>query len=280
MRFPHVNHRVHGAHHGKFHAVLIRFFKIHDERRSVALPFRRSLPIPSLLTTVSPAVFASAEFRIPGDPGGDDPDAPLLRASLTLDVQGFRPLLRLNVQRTDSDFNFRRAFDCSRQPSLCEKFTLLSGCFLFVPWRSGGIGLRSGQFTCPVTLRIPLRSQGIWELPRHRAIGELSRPVWCVQVVKMGLGVSKTDTDRRYRNSGASINWRSRGSAGSRSGSSGLGGAPAEASVRSGSCHRPPTGTDAKRWRAALWCSRKIFTQCSVAFVRHRDRDWTTLHGF
>ena len=36
---------------------------------------------------------------------------------------------------TDSDFNSRSAFDCSRQPCLCEQSTLLSGRFFRVTWR-------------------------------------------------------------------------------------------------------------------------------------------------
>ena len=28
-------------------------------------------------------------------------------------------------------------------------------------------------------------------------------------------------------------------------------------------CHSPPTGTDAKRWSAALWCPRRIFSTTS-----------------
>ena len=116
-------------------------------------------------------------------------------------------------------------------PACVNNLPFCPGAFFRVTWRSGGIGLRSGQFTCPVTLRTRLPIQDIWELCRYGAIGESSRPVRCVQVAKMGLGVSKTATDGRYRNSGASTNWSSRGSAGSRSGSSGLGGALAEANL-------------------------------------------------
>ena len=46
-----------------------------------------------------------------------------------------------DVASTDSDFNSRRVFDCSRQPCLCEQSTLLPGRFFRVTWRSGGIGL-------------------------------------------------------------------------------------------------------------------------------------------
>jgi len=122
--------------------------------------------------------------------------------------------------------------------------------------RPDGLVLRSGQFACPVTLRTGLRHQGIWELGRFWAIGESPRPDWRVRVAKMGLGLSKTATDGRYRNSGSRTSWSSRGSARSRSESSDAGGDLAVANVRSGPSHKPPT-------IAALWCLRRIFSTTS-----------------
>ena len=162
-------------------------------------------------------------------------------------------------ERTDSNFNSRHGLEPSRQPSFCqqtEQFNPSSVRFFRLMRRPDGLVLRSGQFACPVTLRTGLRHQGIWELGRFWAIGESPRPDWRVRVAKMGLGLSKTATDGRYRNSGSRTSWSSRGSARSRSESSDAGGDLAVANVRSGPSHKPPT-------IAALWCLRRIFSTTS-----------------
>ena len=61
---------------------------------------------------------------------------------------------------TDSDFNSRHAFEPGRQPSFCQHTTRLSVRSSRVMAQSGRLVLRSGQLTCPETLRTRLRRQG------------------------------------------------------------------------------------------------------------------------
>ena len=96
---------------------------------------------------------------------------------------------------TDSDFNSRHAFKPGRQPSFCQHTTRLSVRSSRVMAQSGRLVLRSGQLTCPETLRTRLRRQGMRELGRLWAIGESPRPDRRVRVAKMWLGASKTATD-------------------------------------------------------------------------------------
>ena len=98
-------------------------------------------------------------------------------------------------QATDSDFNSRYAFEPGRQPSFCQHTTRLSVRSSRVMAQSGRLVLRSGQLTCPETLRTRLRRQGMRELGRLWAIGESPRPDRRVRVAKMWLGASKTATD-------------------------------------------------------------------------------------
>ena len=67
---------------------------------------------------------------------------------------------------TDSDFKSRHAFEPGRQPSFCQHTTRLSVRASRVMAQSGRLVLRSGQLTCPETLRTRLRRQGMRELGR------------------------------------------------------------------------------------------------------------------
>ena len=67
---------------------------------------------------------------------------------------------------TDSDFNSRHAFEAGGQLSFCQHTTRLSVRSSRVMTQSGRLVLRSGQLTCPETLRTRLRRQGMRELGR------------------------------------------------------------------------------------------------------------------
>ena len=103
--------------------------------------------------------------------------------------------VRKVLTKTDSDFNSRHAFEPGRQPSFCQHTTRLSVRSSRVMAQSGRLVLRSGQLTCPETLRTRLRRQGMRELGRLWAIGESPRLDRRVRVAKMWLGASKTATD-------------------------------------------------------------------------------------
>ena len=70
--------------------------------------------------------------------------------------------------------------------------------------------------------------------PLLLAIRELPPPDRCARLAQIGFGVFETAADTRYKYSGSSTNWSSRGSAGSRSEYLACGGAPVAANVRSG----------------------------------------------
>ena len=71
------------------------------------------------------------------------------------------------------------------------------------------------------------------------ANGEFVPPDRRTRLAQIGFGVFETAADTRYKYSGSSTNWSSRGSADSRPESADPGGDLAVANVRNGPSHKP-----------------------------------------
>ncbi len=90
---------------------------------------------------------------------------------------------------------------------------------------------------------------------RFWAIGEFPLPDRRARLAQMAFSVFETAADTRYRYSGSSTNWSSRGSDAFRSESAALGGDLAVANVRSGPSHRPQCRrifSTTSRWRRSM----------------------------
>ena len=140
---------------------------------------------------------------------------------------------------TDSDFNPHHPLTLSPKPSFLQDSAPLPVHFSRVMGRSDRLVLRSGPMACPGTLRTRLPNPGTRELDWFWTIRKFPRPERAARLAQIAFSVFETASDTRYRYSGSSTNWSSRGSAGSRSESPAFGGALAVANVRSGPSHRP-----------------------------------------
>ena len=145
--------------------------------------------------------------------------------------------------------------------SFSSKFTYFSSIWP----RHGAIRVAFGTIQAVISCG-PLRT--VEQSPREResgsfhenrplllAIRELPPPDRCARLAQIGFGVFETAADTRYKYSGSSTNWSSRGSAGSRSESLACGGALAVANVRSGPSHKPQCRrifSTTSRWRRSM----------------------------